>query len=160
MDALREAIANRPQPKQPDAERLVFLTRCGGPWGSRPKLAADGEKQRGVFHDPIAGEFRKVLERPRCPKCGKIEVADAKRCTCKWKPTKAEGWGRLHRKGLGFYALRHTFETVGGDGRDQIAVDFIMGHAPGRYGQCISRADRRRPARSRDGTREEVAFRK
>lgn len=27
-----------------------------------------------------------------------------------------------------FYALRHTFETVGGDSRDQVAVDFIMGH--------------------------------
>lgn len=27
-----------------------------------------------------------------------------------------------------FYALRHTFETVGGESRDQVAVDHIMGH--------------------------------
>jgi len=32
-------------------------------------------------------------------------------------------------KGRNFYALRHTFETIGGDSRDQIAVDAIMGHA-------------------------------
>ncbi len=35
----------------------------------------------------------------------------------------------LHRPGLNFYALRHTFETVGGDSRDQVAVDHVMGHA-------------------------------
>ena len=37
---------------------------------------------------------------------------------------------KLHRPGLGFYALRHTFETIGGDSRDQVAVNYIMGHAP------------------------------
>jgi prepilin-type processing-associated H-X9-DG protein len=36
---------------------------------------------------------------------------------------------KIHRRGLSFYALRHTFETIGGESRDQIAVDFIMGHA-------------------------------
>jgi integrase len=35
----------------------------------------------------------------------------------------------IRRKGLSFYALRHTFETVGGAAKDQPAVDYIMGHA-------------------------------
>jgi len=35
----------------------------------------------------------------------------------------------IQRKGVNFYALRRTFETIGGESRDQIAVDEIMGHA-------------------------------
>lgn len=36
----------------------------------------------------------------------------------------------LHRDGCKFYGLRRTFETIGGDSLDQVAVDAIMGHAP------------------------------
>jgi integrase len=35
----------------------------------------------------------------------------------------------FHRPGLNFYALRHTFETIGGEARDQVAVYHVMGHA-------------------------------
>jgi integrase len=34
----------------------------------------------------------------------------------------------VHRKGVGFYALRHTFQTIGGQSRDRDAVRYIMGH--------------------------------
>jgi integrase len=34
----------------------------------------------------------------------------------------------MHREGLGSYAFRHTFDTVGGGAKDQVAVNAIMGH--------------------------------
>jgi len=51
-------------------------------------------------HDsPLSNEFRKLLDRTG-----------------------------LYRRGRTFYALRHTFETVAGESRDQVAVDHVMGH--------------------------------
>ncbi len=32
------------------------------------------------------------------------------------------------RRSLGFYCLRHCFETYGGESRDQVAVNAVMGH--------------------------------
>lgn len=36
---------------------------------------------------------------------------------------------KIHRPGLGFYALRHTFRTIGDETRDFPAIDHVMGHS-------------------------------
>lgn len=55
---------------------------------------------KDIADSPITKEFRKLLD-----KLG------------------------LHRPGLGFYSLRHTFQTIGDDAVDPIATSHIMGHA-------------------------------
>ena len=42
-------------------------------------------------------------------------------------------FGRVLKKlyisgGRGFYAIRHTFETIGSEAKDQVALNFLMGH--------------------------------
>ncbi|MGD0654554.1 MAG: tyrosine-type recombinase/integrase [Thermoguttaceae bacterium] len=102
IDAVQEAIQDRPAPRDPEHAKQVFLTKYGQPWAKTVGRA-----------NPISTEFKKLL----------IEL-------------------KLYRRGLSFYALRHTFETVAGDSRDQVAVDHIMGHADssmaGMYRERIS----------------------
>jgi integrase len=87
VEAIKDALAKRPAPKEAENAGLVFVTKYGLPW------------HRQVEDGPVSKEMRKLLN-------------------------------KLHIDGhRNFYALRHTFETVGGEVKDQVAVDFIMGHA-------------------------------
>jgi len=99
---IRKAIKARPMPKDEAAAKLLFITKYGRKWAQAIIGEPDPKtgKKKMWSDDPVCKEFAKILRELK-----------------------------LNRPGLGFYAIRHTFETVAGDSRDQVAVDAIMGHA-------------------------------
>ena len=50
VESLKAAIAKRPTPKTPEAEPLVFVTKCGAPWAKE------------TVDNPVTKEFRKLLD--------------------------------------------------------------------------------------------------
>jgi integrase len=97
--AIHEAIASRPAPRIEKYNGLLFLTPRGNPW----RVCERVDKQNGDFGLKLSDFIGKTF-------------------SCLLKDLK------VHRPGVGFYTLRHVFETIAGDSRDQVAVDAIMGH--------------------------------
>jgi integrase len=98
--ALREVIAKRPAAKRPEDNDLVFVTRCGARWVKVDFDKGEDGRIKVAQDDAISKELRKLIR--------KFGVA---------------------RRGLGFYAIRHGFQTVADEVRDPVAVSFLMGHA-------------------------------
>lgn len=134
LEALQIAIAKRPKPKDQSDSDLCFLTNQGRRW-VRVQERENQDDQIDFIQvvpiDALTQKFTRVMTKPRCRKCGSLQNRnDAKKChQCEWKPTPSETWNLINgRRGLGFYSLRHTFETRAVPAKDQVAVDAIMGH--------------------------------
>jgi integrase len=101
--AIRDCLKVRRKASDPADSDLVFLTRMGLPYvrlsASAKKNFAAERLDHLTWVNSIGTGMSKILKRLG-----------------------------IKRKGLSFYSFRHTFETVGGGAKDQIAVDAIMGH--------------------------------
>ncbi len=123
--AIKAWLAVRPVPNDVEAYgHLLFITaKTRTTWGTDLRedftnvdvtdLDALAKKCHKSSENPLSKEVRKLLD--------KLDIK---------------------RQGVAFYSLRHVFETIGGESRDQVAVDFIMGHArddmASRYRERIS----------------------
>jgi integrase len=106
INAIKAALKARPEPQDKADADLVFLTSGGQRWvwtrGNPANIdATDMERLARISRaDRVTATMGQLLS--------KVGLA---------------------RRGHTFYALRHTFETIGGESRDQVAVDAIMGHS-------------------------------
>jgi integrase len=96
-------------------QHLVFITRKGHPFVRSEERVEGSGRPVVTEHDAIATSFKRLMT--------------------------AQG---ITIRGLGFYGLRRSLETIGGETGHQVAVDHIMGHAPTSgdmgavYRQCVA----------------------
>jgi integrase len=121
LDAIRATIGKRPAPRDEADSGLLFITKYGRRWC------------KTVFEPILDAEATDLLSAKRNDNEREHVVKRAHRANNDNEVTKEFNklfaLAGIERKGRSFYAIRHVFETVGGESRDQIAVDHIMGHA-------------------------------
>ncbi|MEQ8787142.1 MAG: tyrosine-type recombinase/integrase [Pirellulaceae bacterium] len=117
VEALRIVLDDRQEPIDADYSDRVFVTKYRQPWID------------GGTANPISAETRKLLKRPQCPDCKKMNDPKAEKCSCGWKPQGKSKWESIYRKGVGYYTLRHAHRTISDEAGDFPAIDRIMGHA-------------------------------
>jgi integrase len=143
---------------RPQVKAMILLgINCGfgnSDCGNLPQSAVDLDRAVIDFPRPKTGIPRRcplwpetmeamraaLVSRPQPKKEEHAGLVFLTRCGDSWHLDTASGplcrettkllhkLGINGRKGLGFYALRHTFRTVADEAKDQPAADFIMGH--------------------------------
>jgi len=103
VEAIQLALQQQHRRRPVDAavQHLLFVTRKGHPFVRSVEKVDDKGRPVVTEHDAIATSFKRLMA----------------------------GQGII-TPGLGFYGLRRSLETIGGETGHQVAVDHIMGHAP------------------------------
>jgi integrase len=107
-------------------------------WASYPRPKTGVERRCPLWPETIAAIKEALAKRPTPKDPADSELVFVTKYGGRWfKGTLDNPISKEMRKLLdsldinghrNFYALRHTFETAGAEGRDQVAVDHIMGH--------------------------------
>jgi integrase len=112
-----------------------------GGWHNYPRPKTGIERRCPLWPETVAAIKEAQTSRPEPKKAEHAGLVFITKYGQPWAKntadnTLAKETGKLMRilringrKGLGFYTLRHSFRTVADESRDQVAVDFIMGHA-------------------------------
>jgi integrase len=100
VEALRAVLAERRDPVNKADADLVFITGRGFRWVRNLEHTDKDGKRRYVCVNAVARVFNDLVRSLK-----------------------------IHRRGVGFYALRHTFQTIGDEVGDYLATRRIMGHA-------------------------------
>lgn len=112
--AIRTWLPERPKAKSDEAKGRLFVTRNGRPWVRM-------QTKQAVSSEADSGEDSEQTERKKNVKVPIDALSQAFRKLL--AELKING-----RRGLGFYIFRHCCETHGGECKDQVAVDAVMGH--------------------------------
>jgi integrase len=101
--AIRLAVQQQRERGRADeaVQHLLFVTRKGHPFVRSEEKVDENGRPVVTEHDAIATSFKRLMAKHG-----------------------------IESRGLGFYGLRRSLETIGGETGHQVAVDHIMGHAP------------------------------
>jgi integrase len=112
--AIAAALARRVKPKNEADAGLLFLTARGFNFCKAAPLPSGS----GTVEDLDGGDGAGAKHQYRSCNINSVTTA------FNWLFPAAG----IERGGRSFYTIRHVFETVAGESRDQVAVDHVMGH--------------------------------
>lgn len=110
-------------------------------WIDYPRPKTGVARRCPLWPETIAAVKDWLSNRPTPKDDADAEIVFVTRCGARWtkatadRPITKECRKLLDELKIGgnrnFYAIRHTFETIAGEAKDQIAVDAVMGHDDG-----------------------------